>query len=353
MKILVLLYALSSGGAERFAVELSNELVEAGHQVTVVTTDNDAIGSNSFNRAELRPEVQYINLGARSGHQLSALLGINRVIRQLKPDVVHANTQLIPILLPLLCFRRAQYVNTIHNVAECFLKSPLLKPLYRHLYKHRVTPVTISGYCSQSFRSLYGLDTDVTIVNGRNRPACSEEAGAVRAKMEAFSQGHPVFIHMARYSTQKNQQVLFEALHRFSQVRLVVLGKDYPDSLIQSEDVSRVWFAGEQHHVADYLACSNYFILSSLFEGLPITLLEALSYGVVPISTPAGGVVDVIRDGENGFLAYGFDADALEAAIQRALSSPIDREQMKEEYQRNYTMRVCAARYEQLFKSLL
>lgn len=352
MKIIVLLYSLTSGGAERFAVDLSNELEEAGHQVTVVTTDSDAIGSNSFNRAELRPEVGYVNLGARTGHSLSALLGVYNIIRHLRPDVVLVNTQLIPILLPLLRFRRIRFVNTIHSVATAYLRSPLLKPLYRHLYRHRVTPVTISGYCSRSFRSLYGVDTDVTIVNGRNRPACSEEAEAVRAKMQVFSQGHPVFIHLARYSAPKNQQVLFEALHHFPQVRLVVLGKDYPDSLIRSEDASQVWFAGEQHHVADYLACSDFFILSSLFEGLPITLLEALSYGVVPISTPAGGVVDVIRDGENGFLAQGFDAEALACAIGRALSCPLDKEKLREEFNEKYTMRECAARYEQLFLSL-
>ena len=353
MRILVLLYAMSSGGAERFAVDLSNELAERGHQVLVVATDTDAPANNRFCRDDLRPEVQYKNLGARSGHHPKALCGVFRAIRDFKPDIVHANTDLIPLSVPLLLGRKTQYVHTIHSIAEYYLPTPFLKPLYRFLYKRRVKPVTISGYCSRSFRSLYGLENDTVILNGRDCPACSERLSSIQQQVRFFSYGHPVFVHVARFAPPKNQQVLFEAIKQFPQIRLVVIGKDYPDTLKQAIDPAQVMFVGETRQVADYLAYSDFFILSSLFEGLPITILEAMSYGVIPISTPAGGVVDVIRDGENGFLAQGFQAKDLAEAIRHALDSPLDKEKLKEEYRQNYTMKVCADRYEQLFLSLM
>lgn len=48
------------------------------------------------------------------------------------------------------------------------------------------------------------------------------------------------------------------------------------------------------------------YYLCSIYEGKPISLIEALGVGVVPIYTPVGGIVDVIMAGENGFLARGF-----------------------------------------------
>ena len=75
-----------------------------------------------------------------------------------------------------------------------------------------------------------------------------------------------------------------------------------------------------------------------------------MSYGVIPISTPAGGVCDVIRDGENGFLSRGFDADSLAEAMQRALDHPVSKQQIIGEYERYYSMRSCAAQYLELFK---
>ena len=74
-----------------------------------------------------------------------------------------------------------------------------------------------------------------------------------------------------------------------------------------------------------------------------------MSFGVVPVSTPAGGVCDVIRDGDNGFLADGFDADSLAMAIRRALSCPIDKEALVNEYRQKYAMDSCAACYQRLF----
>ena len=353
MKILVISYSLAAGGAEHFAVDLCNALA-VHDEVSLLVTNSDASGVNRHYLSEIDPCVNYINLGCASGHSLLALVGIQRVIKKLKPDVVHANTDLLQLLIPLLICRKVKYVHTIHSAADYYLPSIILKPLYRFLYRFRVKAVTISEQCSQSFRNLYGLRNDTTIVNGCAKPICTSDQELVKKTINEYggSNAH-VFVHIARYARQKNQSVLFEAISKIHDAFLVVVGKDYPDSLIQSQDRSQVLFVGEKKNVADYLACADFFVLSSIMEGLPISLIEAMSMGVVPVSTPAGGVKDVIRNSENGFLSTGFDAESLADAMRRAISTTIDRNGIIAEYEQKYSMKNCALGYKSLFLQLV
>lgn len=347
------MHSLAPGGAERLSVDLCNSLVSSGEDVTLLTTDDDSVADNAFYKGDLFEDVHYFNLGARSGHSPRALRGIYRSIRQLRPDVVHAHTDLVQLLLPSLFLRRPHYVHTLHNLAGIVLNNRALMPLSRSLYRKLVTPVTISPICSKSYRELYGMDNDVMIVNGRNRSELSPEADAVRNRLNAFKANGRLFVHVARFAPQKNQKVLFEAISFLEDARLVVIGGDYPEDIIRVQRQDRVMFTGPIRNVADYLACSDFFVLSSSYEGLPISLLEALSWGVIPVSTPAGGVVDVIDDGRNGFLAAGFDATALADAMRRAMDSDICPGVVGGDYESHYSIGVCARHYLGLFNHLV
>jgi glycosyltransferase involved in cell wall biosynthesis len=83
-----------------------------------------------------------------------------------------------------------------------------------------------------------------------------------------------------------------------------------------------VLFAGQVNNVADYLKAADLFVLPSLQEGMPNTLLEAMACGLPAVATRIGGVVDIIRDGENGLLVDPCDAAGMAAAITRLLGDP-------------------------------
>lgn len=72
------------------------------------------------------------------------------------------------------------------------------------------------------------------------------------------------------------------------------------------------------HEARDALLAEVHgFILPSHFEGLPMALLEAMSWGLAIIATPVGGIPDIVVDGENGLLVQPGDTAALAAAIKR------------------------------------
>ena len=84
----------------------------------------------------------------------------------------------------------------------------------------------------------------------------------------------------------------------------------------------RLHLLGWQSDMARILEAFDVFVLSSLWEGLPIALLEAMAAGCVPVSTTVDGCVDVVRDGVDGRLVAPGDPAALGAAISDVLSDP-------------------------------
>ena len=104
-------------------------------------------------------------------------------------------------------------------------------------------------------------------------------------------------------------------------------------SIIKENGLSQIvkfegWVSGEKK--VELLNNADVFILPSYTEGLPISILEAMSYRLPVISTPVGGIPEVIKDGENGFLFTPGDKDALYNAINNLVADKNQREDMGE-----------------------
>ena len=358
MKILQLSFTLSSGGAERFVVDLCNHLAENDDNEVVLVITNDANEKTTHYLSELSSKVKFLSLGCKSGLALSSFWRVFQIIRKEKPDVVHAHCQLLLLLLPVLFFSDIKFFHTLHSLAEVCLRSPKLKNLYRYLYKNRVQAITISNECQQSFKSLYHLNNSIRIDNGRSPIKTTSEKQTIEEGIERLRKNNstPVFIHVARSNPLKNQKRLFKTFERLqhegNDFLLLCIGAGYEQEYMPKyRDNSQIKILGEKRNVGDYLAVSDYFVLSSDYEGLPISLLEAMSMGVIPISTPAGGVKDVIRDGENGYMCKHIDDEEFYKKVKEALScsNKIDRNAIINEYNEKYSMRSCAEKYYNLY----
>jgi glycosyltransferase involved in cell wall biosynthesis len=79
----------------------------------------------------------------------------------------------------------------------------------------------------------------------------------------------------------------------------------------------RVTFAGERGDVPDILAAADVFVLSSVSEGMPISILEAMASGLPTVATDVGGVRELVADGETGFVVPARDARAFAQPLAR------------------------------------
>ena len=359
MKVLYLHYSLGTGGAERFLVDLSNR-VAYKHDVTVLTVLDSNNPSFSHYLTELSPKVKFINLHQQKSLTLSSVIKICRIIKKVNPDIVHAHCSFWLLLVPSIIFNKVGYVMTIHSVAQRWAQGHLSRIISGWLYKKYIQPVTISNQCHQSYVKYYHMANDVLIENGREVVSLSNNFQDVKRYIESFKNQRdtPVFIHIARHHPVKNHNRMFKTFKRLYDegvdFQLIVIGDKYDSYLTEFEHHTQIHIIGKRDNVGDYLSCSDYFVLTSDNEGLPISLLEAMSMGVIPICTPAGGIADVIIDGVNGYMSDTISDDAFYSSVRKAISEryKLRKCDIQNAYESNYSMKRCSSRYVELYKEL-
>lgn len=357
---------LSSGGGERFVVDLCNELVEMGHEVKLIVSHSLERPGLAFYLPELDKRVELESMNKRMGADFGLPVRMLRSIRRFRPDVVHTHLNgIVYSALSALRAGRVVHCHTVHNAAEKEAGASFLgRGVRRLLFKSkRVLPVTISEESQRSFREFYGMDAPM-IANGRNVPQPVPVSDAVRREVEALKRTpHTrVLVNLARIISVKRQDLIARVCKRLESdgydFLMMFIGRSIDDEVvrgIKDAECGNVHMLGERTNPLEYLAVADSFCLMSEYEGMPISLIEAIGCGCVPVCTPVGGLRNVIVDGENGFLASDLSEDACYVALKRFLDLT-DEELAKRKKAAvttyaPYGMRTCAEQYLKLFES--
>lgn len=360
MRIVQFIYTLSSGGGEKFVVDLSNELCRLGHEVHLITV-SEAEERYKFNKQFLNREVKYHCLNCSVKHKLSTIPKLERIVEDINPDVVNGHLNIFYLYRLSMRRKDIKFYYTLHSVANVCLGNGIFKWLAKFYFKNGyITPVTISAECAKSYMQYLGLPNPTTIVNGRYKTPVSEYFDDVKAEVKRYkkSDESKVFVHVARCNPLKNQKLLIESFNKLAteeyDFTLLVIGNHFntdEGEALKAIACDKIHFLGEKNNVSDYLACSQYFCLSSKYEGLPLSLLEALAYGVTPICTAVGGIPDVIIDGKSGYLSADLTVGSFVSTIKRALARPISSADLIAIYENKYSMKTCAAKYLELYRN--
>lgn len=366
MRILEVIPALNSGGAERFVVDLCNQMAKDGHEVTLLTMKDFSISNFGFYKDELNDDVRQMNMGLGK-FGLSTFYKLYKAIRRTKCDVVHFHlTAMYFGFLAVLLDGKKKYIVTSHNQADkerdrakfrFVVKKACLKLKLLH-------QVAISHQNAKSISEVFGVVPIKLIYNGRAEANVTDKYDDVKNEIEHYKH-HPVtnvFTMIARCNPQKNISRLVKCFNKLidsgEDVVLLVIGNGYDSPSIQpiiKQANKNIHFLGQRHNVVDYLSCSDFFTLSSDYEGMPITLIEALACGCIPVGTPVSGFNDIIEDGKNGFVAEAISDEAYLNALKRAIDNKknISTDSLKAIYREKLSMECCARKYEELFQSVL
>ncbi len=359
MKILEIVPRLHCGGAERFVVDLANEMIRTGeHEVALLCVNR--ILPEDFLVRQLDPGVKLICLEmpeSMAGALLAMPLVWNVICRE-RPDVVHTHLGGIQLAaLPEWFHRpRAEYFYTVHN--DAFVDAGNRLWLKRWLFRSGVHPVTISPESERSFVAAYGFHAPI-IENGCGAkiPGAAELA-AVAEEVRSWrsTPTSRLLLNIARFSPQKNQIAQARAAASLvaegADLDLVFMGNDRDEeirSAIQSLNCPRLHIAGLRSNPLAYLAQADFLSLFSEMEGLPITLLESFALGVPACVTPVGGMKDLVHDGINGLVAADTSEASIRATLERALVlDTAERARLGEGARAAfapYSMQRCAERY--------
>jgi glycosyltransferase involved in cell wall biosynthesis len=332
MRILQLIPTLWVGGAERMVATLARRLRGSGHAVGVVSMFGPSASGASIDPDLASEGIEVHFLDKRHGVDPRMIPRTARVLADFEPDVVHTHLGVLKYLLPALAAARGcRVVHTVHNLAEREVERP--SRLIQYLaFRSRVVPVAIGEAVAESVRRVYRLRTCRVIPNGI---AVSDFAPSPQVRKEARAElgiapGAPVFLAVGRFNPQKDQATLVRAFAssrlRAAGARLLLVGdgelRAEAERLARALGASdRVRFLGVRADVPRLLAAADVFVLSSRWEGNPLSVMEAMAAGRSVVATAVGCVPELVPEGAGRVVPPG-DAAALEAAMLELANDP-------------------------------
>ena len=360
MKIIQLIFSLTSAGAERLVVNICNELSKNNEVVliTFVAENNISI----FYKPLLNKNIRYINLGCKTGLSLRAFIKMIFIVLKEKPNVVHAhlNTMLYCLIPSLLI--KCKFVHTLHSIAPKTVGFIGQKYINKWFYKtKKIIPIAISNECATSFTDFYNL-TEITIIdNGVPNAIKSTHFNAAKTELKLLPDyiNCTKFIHIARFSAVKNQKVLLSVFQQLiakgHKICLILIGDGFEKLHHFNTNLKGIYFLGSKQNPLDYLQLSDCLVLTSLWEGMPMCALEALSCGIPIVSTPAGGMVDVIKNKNNGILSVDFTENSIKNAVEQMVNklklSAFNAQHILATYNDNYSISACCEKYITIYKT--
>lgn len=336
--IVHVVYSFSIGGLENVIVQLINGLPadEFEHTVLSLTTISD------FKARITRSDVRFIALNKSPGHAIPLYPKIYRLLRQLKPDVLHtcnlAALEIVPIawLAGVKTRIHAEHGWDTHDPHGTNPRYQKLRKLYKPFVSHYVAVSNdLDSYLGQAIgvpahrKSLIanGVDTE------RFSPAPSKPAPSVDGC--PFAPGKYWLIGtVGRLQTVKNQPYLARSFVRLlqkhpdaaHQIRLIIVGdgplrQEVEQTLSAGKAAEYAWLAGARSDIPDILRMLDCFVLPSHTEGTSCTLQEAMATGLPSIATAVGGTPDLIHPAHAGRLISADDEDEFAEAIWAAFTN--------------------------------
>ena len=186
-----------------------------------------------------------------------------------------------------------------------------------------------------------------------------------RAKLRSelgLAPGELLIVSVGNLYPVKGHAVLINALATLRDRvgwRLAIAGRGEEEQRLRAQAATagigdRVHLLGFRDDVADILAAGDLFTMPSLSEGLPLALVEAMSFGLPVVVTRVGGVPEVVSDGVEGLLVSPSDPGALATALAALLDDAPRRQRMGEAARtralRDYALSTMADRYERLYR---
>ncbi len=344
MHIVHVLSSMAIGGQERVALDLARGLIKRNHRVTAVSFVPGGALLDEFRR-EGAQVVELVKGGGVDVRLFSHLLA---ALRGLRADVVHTHNPQ-PLIYAAPTARLLGVRAVVHTKHGANPDSPRRVALRRVAARLCGAYVAVSDQTAQVAREVDRVQPPRLMVvhNGIDLSRFAPDV-AVRAAVRAelgIPESAFVFGTVGRLSKEKAQGDLIAALGhlralcgslsgRRQELRLVVVGdgseRERLEQLAGEVDGQRVHLLGARSDVPRLLQALDVFCLSSVTEGLPLVIPEAMATGLPVVATAVGGVPSVVMEGETGFLVPVGEPQVMAERLARLLREPALRARLGE-----------------------
>lgn len=317
--------------------DVGEQMIRDGYDVTLLDMENTSIYLGSL---RVRDHLKAGNFDVVHTHNTEACIdGVSAAAWSRVPTIIHTDharnypDKLRYILAERLMFRFAtKVVGVSDHTSECLVEH------------HRIDR-----------RKL------LTIPNGIDGKVFSGPRSRAFIEAEGLPHEDRYLGIACRLVDQKSIPDLLKAMSiiapRIPDVRLLIVGQgplreSLEASLPELGIEDRVHFLGVRHNMPELLAALDIFVLPSIWEGLPMVILEAMAAGCPIVATSVGGVPTAVRDGVNGLVVPSRRPDLFAEALEKALGDPELLERFSDETRRVFREDFSAERMTEKYEAL-
>lgn len=365
MKIVQLITKMDTlGGAQIHVRDLAIGMQTYGHSVVLVSGEGESIYNKSLNEkgvshyqsTHLIREVSLIS-------DIRAFFELRKMMKMIQPDLIAAHSSKAGVLGRLVGWSlRIPTVFTAHgwSFTEGIAKKKRI--VYRVIEKVvgslPGSVITVSEYDYQLAKkhNIISVKKLHRIQNGVHDCGELKELHNINEV--------PTILMVARFAVPKKQLQLVKALEKIQssnwQLQLVGEGPLLEETMayvVQQKLTHRIQFLGNRRDIPELLQQTDLFVLLSDWEGLPLSILEAMRTRLPIIATDVGGVSEAVKHGCNGFLLPKNDEDELVRKLTILLNDSVLRSEMGREsrrlFEENFTFFKMLTQTEDLYEKLL
>lgn len=289
MKILHVITRSNLGGAQSVVINLANSMCEE-HEITVVAGENgpmwDALDAR-INKVKINEIIRSISISK----DLTAFFKLRKLYASVKPDVIHLHSSKIGVL-GRLAFPPKKIVYSIHGFDSIRLAYRKFLPLEKLLKKRCKAIVLASNYDKQNVIN-EGIHNNLFVIhNGVAKP--QKELIAI----EGLPSNKKVIMCIARISPQKRFESYIEISKQLPNYSFIWIGVEKEYTYLPSN----LFCIQGMPNASRYIQLADLFVLPTNYEGIPIVVIDALSYGKPVVSSDVGGISEIVLNGQNGYV---------------------------------------------------
>ena len=323
-----LIYRLDIGGLERVMLNCINQMQGEKFQHVIISLTD----ANNFAQAE-HNHIEVFCLGKKQGSDLGIHFKLFKLLRKIKPAILHTynlpTIEYHPIswLAGVKGHIHAEHGRDIGDPQGLNKKHNLLRKLMANFIQRYVC---VSEDLHQWLISTVGISQRkaLLIQNGINTDRFNLPKTLNKENTKQLR-----FAIVARITPVKDHQNLLNAFvllqeqigsAKMPQLAIVGDGEQRAqlEQYCQDHALSTVEFLGARDDIAQILANTDVFVLSSIAEGIPMTILEAMSGKTPIVATRVGGIPEVVDDAKEGFLVEKSNPAALAKGFLRYINQP-------------------------------
>jgi sugar transferase (PEP-CTERM/EpsH1 system associated) len=366
IKLAHIVLNLNTGGLERLVLDIVEKTSQPFQPIIICLKENGDLSNNIEKLG-----IKVLNLNKNDRFDPKSIYKLYNLLKKEKISIVHTHN-FAASLYGSLSARIAGIPVVIHTEHGTHLYPQFRRRFIRKIISILIDKtVSVSDQIKQTLISQDHISKNriMTILNGvdinKYSHKCDTEIKNKRKELNIDEKIKVIGI-VARLSAEKDHENLLQAFSIVTKdiqyVNLIIIGDGILRDELEKKSKKlgledKVFFLGLRQDIPELLSIMDLFVLSSIREGIPLTILEAMVAGLPIVATSVGGIPEVIINEETGILVPSKNPTALANAIVRILSDSSLAQRMgskgNERIKETFSIQRTIAEYERLYRECL